>query len=266
MGANTKFGAKEVMEVTLYDMENGKPIIYFDTLQTSAIDVTSSKVYAKGGRGNSKLITWEVDKEAKVSFSDALISPKSLELVSGIATKTGTQTVYMRQATEYDTTGTSPVDKGELYPLTATAAGVINLAYEPKEGATSILVYEAEDDCGTAIDMTSATLTGKTLTVAAAKSKKVVVYYTFESSADTDTYIIDSAHFSGTYRMVGNTVLRNRDTGKDESFQVVIPNLKWSSDLKLDFKSEGDPSPAAFECEIMKAANSNTLIQMTRWK
>ena len=44
--ANTKFGVKEVMDITLYDMSKNKPIICFDTLKTSSISVTSEKVYA----------------------------------------------------------------------------------------------------------------------------------------------------------------------------------------------------------------------------
>ena len=39
MGANTKFGAKEVMYVILYDMSTNKPVIFFDTLKTSSIEV-----------------------------------------------------------------------------------------------------------------------------------------------------------------------------------------------------------------------------------
>lgn len=170
-----------------------------------------------------------------------------MELVSGIATKVGTKTVYMRQKTEWDTTGATPVDKGDLFPLTANASGVINLAFAPKEAATSIIVYDAADDCGTPIAMASATLTGKVLTVAAAANKKVIVYYTYASSDTTESFVIDSAHFSGTYKLVGDTVVRNVTTGKDEAFQVVIPNLKWSSNLNLDFKADGDPTPSSFE-------------------
>ena len=184
-----------------------------------------------------------------------------MELISGVATATGSQTVYMRQSTVYE----NGVDKGELYPLTASSTGAITLAYAPQESAANILVYLADDDCGTPLDMASATLSDKVLTIPDAKNKKVVVYYTFSSADTTETYVIDAAHFSGTYKLVGNTVVRNRDTGKDEAFQVVIPNLKWSSNLNLDFSSEGDPTPTTFECEIMKAANSSTMIQMTRW-
>ena len=35
----TKFGAKEVMDVILYDMSTNKPVIFFDTLKTSSIEV-----------------------------------------------------------------------------------------------------------------------------------------------------------------------------------------------------------------------------------
>ena len=32
--SNAKFGAKEVMDVVLYDMETDKPVIQFDSLKT----------------------------------------------------------------------------------------------------------------------------------------------------------------------------------------------------------------------------------------
>ena len=176
-------------------------------------------MYAQGGKGNSKLITWELNKEAKLNIEDALISPKSLELVTGMATKVGARAISMRQATTYDVNG---VDQGSTYPLTASSTGAINLAYAPNEAAADILVYEASDDCGTPIDMAGASLTGKVLTVDAAKNKKVVVYYTYQSSENTETYVVDATKFSGTYKLVGDTVLRNSETGKDEAFQVVI--------------------------------------------
>lgn len=237
MGANTKFGAKEVMDCTLYDMGTKRPVIFFDTLKTSEIEVTSDKVYAQGGKGNSKLITWELNKEAKLNIEDALISPKSLELVTGMATKVGAKAISMRQANTY----TDGVDQGSTYPLTANATGAINLAYAPNEAAADILVYAADDDCGTPLDMSGASLSGKVLTVEAAKNKKVVVYYTYQSGEDTETYVVDATKFSGTYKLVGDTVLRNSETGRDEAFQVVIPNLKFSSNLTLGFSADGDP-------------------------
>lgn len=263
--ANGKFGAKEVMDVTLYDMATGKPVVSFDTLKTSSIEVTAEKVYARGGKGNPKLITWELNKEATLTIEDALFTPKSMELVSGLATEKGKQNVYMRQKNEFDTTGERPVDKGISYPLTADESGKIALAYTPNETADKILVYEQDNDCEEAMDMTGATLEGKNLTVAAAAGKKVIVYYTYETSETAETYVIDSSHFAGTYKLVGDTVVRNQLTGKDEPFQVIIPNLKWTSNFTLGFTAEGDPETTTFECEIMRSANNDQLIKMIKY-
>lgn len=260
--ADVKFGAKEVMDCILYNMATGLPEIFFDSLKTSSISVTSEKVYARGGRGNPKLITWETNKEATLTIEDALISPKSLELISGIARTTGAQTLYMRQATEY----ADGVDKGKFYPLTTDATGMVELAFTPKESAANIICYESDDDCGTRIPMNGATLSGKELTLGVTYANKgVVVYYTYDSAATADTFIIDASHFSGTYKLVGNTVVRNQETGQDEGFQIVIPNLKWTSNLELGFAAEGDPATTSFECEIMQDGASGTMIQMIKY-
>jgi len=269
--ANDKFGAKEVLDVTLYDMTTGKPKISFDTLKTSEINVTTEKVYARGGKGNPKLLTWEINKEATMTISDALLSPKSLELVSGVATKVGAKKIYMRQKSEWGMVDSIMTDKGSNFPLVCNAStGAINLAFTPTEGATAILVYLASDDCGTVVDMTGATLTGTTLTLGAngtttAGGKNVIVYYTYMSDADAETYVIDAEHMAGTYKLVGDTIVRNARTGKDEAFQVVIPNLKWSSGLTLSFTSDGDPSVQNFDVEIQRDSNSSTMIEMTRY-
>lgn len=262
--SNAKFGAKEVMDVTLYDMETDLPVIQFDSLKTSSISVTSEKVYARGGKGNPKLITWEINKEATLTIEDALISPKSMELISGIARKIGVQTIRMRQVTEYDENG---VNKGKLYPLKADGGGKINLAFAPTTAAAKILVYKYDEDCEDAgkIDMTAATLEGKVLTVADAANERVVVYYDYESAETAETYIIDAEHFSGTYKLIGDTVLRNQKTGKDEAFQVTIPNLKFTSNLELGFAAEGDPSTTTFECEVMQDTDTGAMIQMVKY-
>ena len=53
-----KFGAKEVMDVIFYDIATNKPVLFLDTLKTSSIETTAQEVYARGGKGNSKLIGW----------------------------------------------------------------------------------------------------------------------------------------------------------------------------------------------------------------
>lgn len=261
MASNDKFGVKEVLDVTLYDMKTNKPVIRFDTLKSASINVTAEKVYARGGRGNPKLITWELNKEATMTVEDALLSPKSFELASGVAVTTAAQTLPMRQSTEYGSDGQS---KGDLFPL-KVASGKITLAYAPVGGKENVFVYKADDDCGT--PLTISALTAKEATVTGATDgDAVIAYYDFTSPASTQTFTIDSNHFAGTYKLVGDTVVRNKETGLDEPFKVIIPNIKWSSAFSFNFSAEGDPSTQSFECEILKPSNSNTMIQLYKYE
>ena len=60
-----RYGIKEVADVTFYEIdENGghsKPVLYLDTLNVSTIEQTAETVDARGGKGNPKLITWDLN-------------------------------------------------------------------------------------------------------------------------------------------------------------------------------------------------------------
>lgn len=262
MATNEKFGLKEVLDVTLYDMETGKPVIQFDSLKNSSINVTAEKVSAQGGRGNTKLITWEFNKEATMTIEDALLSPKSLELVSGIKTVVSSQTIPMRQTTVYEKGDDNIVkDKGDLYPL-KIESGKVTLAYAPVD-ASKVFIYKYDDDCGTPLTVS---VSGKEATVTGGEDgDRVVAYYEFTSPAATQSFTIDAKTFAGTYKLVGDTVVRNKDTGKDETFKVIIPNIKWSSNFSFNLTAEGEPSTQSFECDILKPSDSSTLIQFYKY-
>ena len=260
--ANKKFGLKEVMDVTLYDTVTTKPVMNLDTLKLSSIENASEQVSITGGKGNAKILTWDFGRTATLKMQDALLTTKSFELLSGNASTTGNATIYMRQDTEWDTSGATPVDKGDLYPLTATGAGAIGLAYVPLELAANILVYDADDDCGT--PLAAGVLADKTLTQVAWANKKLIVYYTF-TAANATTFLISSDKFPGTYKMVGSTVIRNAVTGKDESFQVIINNLKFKSNFTLSMEASGEPSPFDMEAEIQREATNTKMITMIQY-
>lgn len=232
-----KFGVKEVMDVTFYDTVTGKPVAFFDTLKMTSIENKADEASAKGGKGNSKLLTWDFNRESTMKIQDALLSPRSFSMLSGNAVTKGVATIQMRQNTVWETVDSKMTNKGALYPLTATSGGAVTLAFTPKETAANILVYEASDDGGT--PLASGTLSGTTLTNVAWANKKLVVYYTYDSDANAETYLITSDKFPTTFKIVGDTVVRNADTGKDEAFQVVINKAKLKSNFNLEFKADG---------------------------
>ena len=51
MAGSDKFGAKEVMDATFYDLQTGKPVLFCDTLKLSTVEVKASQSFARGGKG-----------------------------------------------------------------------------------------------------------------------------------------------------------------------------------------------------------------------
>lgn len=261
--SNQKFGAKEVMDLTFYDTVTGKPVLFLDTLKMTNIENTAEQSFARGGKGNPKLLTWDFNREATMTCQDALLSPKSFELLSGNAVATGAVPIFMRQSTVWEDVSGTMTDKGNLYPLKATADGAITLAFTPLEVASSILVYDANDDGGT--PLTAGTLSGTTLTNVSWANKTVVAYYTYNSTATAQSYTITSDKFPSTYRIVGDTVIRNAQTGKDEKFQVRINKAKIQPGFTLTFQAEGDPSVFDMNIEILRESNNTNMITMVKY-
>ena len=155
---------------------------------------------------NPKLLVWDFDKEITMAISDALMSPKSFQILSGNVVTTGIQKIYIRQDNVWiadPNDATKMIDQGALFPLLATSGGAITLAFTPTEAAADILVYDAADDGGT--PLAAGTLTGKVLTSLAWANKTLVAYYTVNQTG-VQSYLITASNFPGTYRIVGKCI------------------------------------------------------------
>ena len=84
-----KFGIKEVADVGFYAVDsitvNGTtitasaaPVLKFDTLKVSTIEMTAESSEARGGKGNPALISWDYGREITVNLEDALLSMDTL--------------------------------------------------------------------------------------------------------------------------------------------------------------------------------------------
>ena len=260
--AKKKFGAKEVMDVVLYDTVTGRPVIFFDTLKMSSMATTTQETFARGGKGNAKQISWEYEREATLNIEDSLLSPKSFEVLTGMAAKTSGNVVKFRQSTVWEEIGGKMTDKGGFFPLTASATGEISLAFTPSTTAANIFVYDADEDYETGKHRTG-TLSGKTLTVPALANKKVVVYYDYVA-ANSEMYTISSDKFASTYELIGDTYVRNTD-GVDERFQIRVPRAKIKSGFDMSFSAADEPSTFSFEVEVLKDPNSPAMLTMTKY-
>ena len=73
--------------------------------------------------------------------------------------------------------------------------------------------------------------------------------------------------FPGTYRVIGDTFMRN-SKGKDEPFQFVINRAKVQSNVTLTLEAEGDPSTFELSLNVLRSNDSsgNEMMKLIRYQ
>ncbi len=246
----TQYGIKEVADVIVYDITSGNPVMFFDTLKISNVEQTAEEADARGGKGNAKLISWDYGKEITISLQDALLSMKSLNLMlSPDATSVfhTTNAAKKIKKAEIVTLGTAKEFVPKYSPAVTTGVYVL-------EGAT------------TATSTTNPT--GGFIYAAGNTGDIVRIVYEVNSLTGTlgsGTYeiVITPDRFPGTYMVVGDTVIRNKD-GVDEGFQFIIPKAKFQSEVSFTMEAEGDPSVFDINMTVLRADNG-TMMSLVKY-
>lgn len=232
-----QYGLKEVANVTFYEVGTNKPVLFLDSLKVSTIEQTAESTDAKGGWGNPSLITWDYNKEVNVTLEDALFSTMSLKTMMGagikVASSKDTQEIDINEEITLDSTG-----KGKLsYPIKTGAS-----AYYLADGA-----------------YTTVTPTAGEITIPALKEQEIRVFYKAEVNGTNGNAVeitIGASTFGGTYRIVGDTVVRNTN-GVDEPFQFVMEKAKVTSEVTFTMEAEGDPATFNLPLKVLKDSKGN---------
>lgn len=143
-----KFGVRECCDVVLRAKGTQKvgnkifyknePVCYFDTLKTSSLEGAATTVYAQGGRGNARLMSWDGERTLTWTMEDALISPIGLMILTGaglIEAGTTDETAIVVHTTEQieipSTYGKPGTGEGYSNGWTTGANKTIKLSYDP---------------------------------------------------------------------------------------------------------------------------------------
>lgn len=235
-----QYGIKEVADVTIYKLEtkNGvtteTPFLFLDTLKVSTLEQTAEQSDARGGKGNPKLITWDYGKEINVTLEDALYSPASMALMWGGAEG------------KWDVTTTGAVITKSI-GFVADDTSKTTITDGLGKNWTVSAIYDA----------TGATVTNLT------KGEKYIALCT-ASATSKKVLKIDADDFPGTYKIVGDTYARNRDTGEDEYFQFIIERAKMSAEQTLTLEAEGDPTTFNLNLTVLRPSSGH-MIQLVQY-
>ena len=266
-----KYGIKEVANVYFEALEKdaangieaGDIVLYLDTLKVSSIETTAENVAAQGGWGNPKLVMWDYGKEINLTLEDALISLESLRFMMGGAIKRSAEEekviVSLSEQAKLTTANTLPTLYDHLTHKEMTVAGSYRWINMTK-GTRGQFIAEAdkkEND-----ERESKAVQGE--------ADDIVRIFWNQEVTKTDAAIeitISPNTFPGTYKVVGDTFIRNTN-GKDEAFQFVIGKAKVLSEVTITLEAEGDPSTFEMQLNVLRSENErgeNEMMKLIRY-
>ncbi|MCY9545288.1 hypothetical protein M5X02_32180, partial [Paenibacillus alvei] len=191
--------------VMLINLLTNKVDLFLDTLKLSNLENAAETVYANGGKGAPRLVSWDFGRTATFNIQDALLNPKSIAMQAGTELEKKVETIYERV----------------VLMTTDDGSGNSKFTLEHTPDAGSVEIYETTDGYGQdkEVDKQTITVTGSDVTVPSASlavGTQVIVYFTYQSTSDSEVITLKSDKFGGFYKVVGKTFWRSEATGKDE--------------------------------------------------
>lgn len=247
-----KYGVKEVCDVILFNLLSdgsfGSPLLYLDTLKMNNLENTAESSNARGGKGNPKILTWDFNRESKIQMQDALMSPKSISLLTGNATAVGVTEVHDRKVLKA--------------VVGATGKTKVTLPKAPVAG--SVYVIKSSDNTDVVTDSV-ASMDVIFADTNVAVGVEVEVYYRYATDATAQTMTITSDKFPAYVGLAGLTVVRNAKSGADEAFQMIIHKAKIEPNFTLTFQADGDPSVFDMNLEVFRRDADTEMIRLIKY-
>lgn len=216
------------------------PVLFLDSLKVSTLEQASETTDATGGRGNAKLITWDYGKDITLSIEDALYTPASMAAIWGGEQgnlANGVKDTHVIDRMEKITAKRNfivPAGNQEGVPtegnITAQAIYIDPKTMEPFQDGTPIAEGEV-----------------------VYKFTRSVAY---DGNSIGNTIEVSADGFPGTYRVVGETMVRDKNTGKDQRFQFIIPEAKMSAEsTSITLEADGEPVVFSFTMNVLRPEN-----------
>ena len=229
-----------------------EPVIYFDTLRTSTLEGASTTVYAQGGRGYARLISWDGEKTITFTMEDALLSPESFSILSGagLVEASEDEAMYVHQTSqvkvETDNTIVLPalacwnkLEKGD--PQYHDAADIFVMVLDDNGEVNAEPCVPASIQNNDVTTITCYSHEGKL-----PEGDVVLVDYYVKRTAGAKQLTITAASFSGNFYIEASTLFRRQSDGVDMPAEFIIPNGKVQSNFTFTMAANGDPSVFSF--------------------
>lgn len=235
--ANKNMANREVCDLIFVDYTTKKPFLNLDFANVTTTEVTGENVYAYGGKGHPKRVSFSGEKGGTLTIETQIQTVKLWQLITG-GEISKTAKFMARE---------------EL--AVGTAGNEITLTDTPIAG--SVVVYKFDDDCGTELENT---VDSKkvTLTSALTEGDKVIVYYMKELTEKVERINIKSTSFPKNFIVYGDTIMKTED---DEilPYHLVAYKVAPQTNMSLSYSNNGDPGSITITCDLLADGDDNIL-------
>ena len=203
------------------------PVLFLDTLKVSTLEQTAEEVYATGGKGNANLIGWDYNKEITLSLQDALFSPASMSAIFGSYEGSDFRK-GVKEAKSIDRMEKVTAKRSFIVP-----AGNQNGTPSEADKTAQAVFYDPH---------TMEPYADGTPIAEGEIFYKYTRSIAYEGQSIGNMIEISADKFPGTYKIVGETYIRNKGTGEDQRFQFIVPQAKMTSEQSITLEADGEPS------------------------
>lgn len=234
---NPNMANREVCDLIFVDFATKKPFLNLDFANVTTTELTGESVFAYGGKGHPKRVSFAGERGGTITIETQIQTVKLWQLITG-GEVSKTAKFIARIETAVDDAGTA-----------------ITLTDTPVAG--SVVVYKADDDCGTELACTVAG-TAVTLTTALTGGDKVIVYYMKEVTSGVQRINIKSTSFPKNFIVYGDTIMKTED---DEilPYKLTAYKVAPQSNMSLSFSNNGDPGSISITCDLLADSDDNML-------
>ena len=250
---------REVCDMVFVDYKTKEPFLFCDYANTSSQELTGENVFAYGGKGHPKKITFSGEVQllavAPATYVPTASNPPHTQRVT-IETQIQTPKLWELM------TGGKSSKTAEIMKRVKVKVGESNKVSITDTKVTltkeNVWVYDgADSNMETKLEVT--TVSGKDITLQDSKAEgtEVVVFY-LATRSDVYNLSIKSTSFPKAFTVYGDTYMKTTD-------EDVLPYLFKAykvvpqANMSLSFASSGDPGTVTLTCDMMVDDDGNML-------
>ena len=252
-----RYGVREICNVFVKAKVNGQkvgnkeykagqPVCHFDSLKTSTVEGAATTVYATGGRGNPRLMSWDGERTLTFTMEDALISEVGIALLTGAGLIDASTSKPLYQ----HVTMNGKIDEQGNITLNDSTIELSKLVASGNDASDyPIYIAGLDSEGSVATDFVNVTISGSKATKVDEKDTMPTGICLIDGYVAQTTGLIqidiEPGKFGGNYYFEAETLFRT-GYGSDVAAEFIIPNGKIQSNFTFSMASSGDPSTFTF--------------------